>query len=96
MLRPSPSIAIFGTPDDTTNATLTTSQRDIIAFTSLLACQRILLSWKSSTPPSATSWLEDVVSKTRKGQIYTEGLSKYVLLKMETHFVILQKSKGIT
>ena len=32
-----------------------------MAYTSLLARRRILLSWKSPTPPSATAWLEDVM-----------------------------------
>ena len=56
-IDPSPLIAIFGVPTDT----VTKAQSDVIAFTSLLARRRILLMWKSTTPPSSARWLEDVM-----------------------------------
>lgn len=59
MLEPCPLIAIFGVADETLG--LNANQSDIIAFTSLLARRRILLVWKSSTSPSASVWLEDVM-----------------------------------
>ncbi|XP_072135984.1 MTOR-associated protein MEAK7 isoform X2 [Mobula birostris] len=58
-LRPCPLIAVFGVADD--DLGLNASQSDIIAFTSLLAHRRILLVWKSATPPTAAAWLEDVM-----------------------------------
>lgn len=61
-LLPCSSIGIFGTPSDTTTITLSATQKGIIAYTSLLARRRILLCWKSSTPPSVTAWFEDVMS----------------------------------
>lgn len=50
---------VFGVADKTMG--LNTTQSDIITFTSLLAHRRILLVCKSSTPPSAAAWLEDVM-----------------------------------
>lgn len=58
-IEPSPFTAIFGVPLDPD--TVTKAQSDVIAFTSLLARRRILLGWKSPTPPSIARWLEDVM-----------------------------------
>ena len=54
-----PSVAIFGF--STERSPPPGVQSDILAFTSLLAGPRILLLWKSSKPPSVTSWLRDVI-----------------------------------
>ena len=64
-IDPSPLIAIFGVPTDT----VTKAQSDVIAFTSLLARRRILLMWKSTTPPSSACWLEDVMLFLKLEQI---------------------------
>ena len=34
---------------------------DIIAFTTLLAHRRILMHWKSSTPPITSLWMSDLI-----------------------------------
>ena len=54
-----PLVAIFGLPAQP--STFTRGQIEILAFTSLLAKRRILLLWRSSKPPSAKSWLQDVM-----------------------------------
>lgn len=59
-LQLDPLTTIFGVPELFAN--LYTSHLDIIAFSSLIARRRILLSWKSPGPPSAASWLEDMLS----------------------------------
>lgn len=53
-----PLLAIFRTPSDPILYGI--KERDIIAFTTLLARQRILLAWKSPAVPSQTAWLKDV------------------------------------
>lgn len=58
-LQPCSEIAIFGVPD--TEMNLTKKQLNVIAFVSLLARRQILLLWKSSIPPTATQWLQDVM-----------------------------------
>lgn len=59
-LKPCPLVAIFGVSEDAT-LNLSRKQLDIIAFTSLLARRRILLSWKAPHPPARSRWLEDVM-----------------------------------
>ena len=56
----SPHIAIFGTPDE--DCSLTNAQLNVVAFSSLIARRRILLLWKSSSPPSYKGWLRDILS----------------------------------
>lgn len=56
-IESNPLTAIFGIPADA----VTKTQSDVIAFTSLLARRRILLGWKSSTPPSLARWMEDIM-----------------------------------
>ena len=59
-IAPCPHIAIFGIPDE--EIALTNKQVNVIAFASLIARRRILLQWKSKSPPSAKAWLIDVMS----------------------------------
>ena len=59
-LDPSPSIAIFGIPEEGTR--LNTRQKNIVSFASLIARRRILLLWKNQLPPSNISWLQDLMS----------------------------------
>ncbi len=54
-----PLIAIFGVPSR--GQPLRRRQADVIAFASLLARRRILLSWTSPQPPSISVWLKDLV-----------------------------------
>lgn len=58
-LQPCPLIAIFGIPDP--SLALNPTQKDIIAFTSLLARRSLLLHWKSPKYPSVSRWLRDVM-----------------------------------
>lgn len=58
-LQPCPLIAIFGIPDP--SLALNPTQKDIIAFTSLLARRSLLLHWKSAKYPSVSRWLRDVM-----------------------------------
>jgi len=58
-LQPCPLIAIFGIPDP--SLALNSSQKDIIAFTSLLARRSLLLHWKLSKYPSISRWLKDIM-----------------------------------
>ena len=57
---PSPLIAIFGVSPAASK--LSRCHRDLIAFASLIARRRILLQWKSPSPPPSTSWLKDLSS----------------------------------
>lgn len=52
-------LAIVGVPAKCT--LYHTKERDIIAFTTLLARHRILLAWKSPSSPSQSAWLKDVM-----------------------------------
>lgn len=56
-LRPCSLIAIFGIPD--ASLVLNSMQKDIIAYTSLLA--RRALHWKSAKYPSISRWLTDTM-----------------------------------
>lgn len=58
-LQPCPLIAIFGVPDP--SLALNSTQKDIIAFTSLLARRSLLLHWKSAKYPSISRWLKDIM-----------------------------------
>ena len=72
-LEPCPQIAIFGVPRDT--LTLQPTHADVIAFSSLLARRRILLMWKSPSPPSISTWLVDMMFflKLEKIKFTTRG-----------------------
>uniref|UniRef100_A0AAR2JQE7 Reverse transcriptase domain-containing protein n=1 Tax=Pygocentrus nattereri TaxID=42514 RepID=A0AAR2JQE7_PYGNA len=59
-LQPCPLISIFGISDP--SLTLSSTQKDVIAFTSLLARRSLLLQWKSSKCPPISRWLMDVMS----------------------------------
>ena len=54
-----PLIATFGVPSR--RQPLSRRQADAVAFASLLARRRILLSWTSLQPPSISVWLKDLV-----------------------------------
>lgn len=58
-LQPCPLIAIFGIPDPL--LALNSTQKEIIAFTSLLARRSLLLHWKSAKYPSFYRWLKDTI-----------------------------------
>lgn len=58
-LQPCPLIAIFGIPNPL--LALNSTQKDIIAFTSLLARRLLLLHLKSVKCPSVSRWLKDVM-----------------------------------
>lgn len=58
-LQPCPLIAIFGIPD--CSLSLNSTQKDIIAFTSLLVRRLLLLHWKSAKYPHISQWLKDVM-----------------------------------
>lgn len=55
----SPHIAIFGLPEKYTH--FSSIQLEVLAFTSLVV-RRHLLQWKSTTPPSPTLWVNEVMS----------------------------------
>ena len=58
-VQPCPLLAIFGT---SLNPLWDNNQKkELIAFATLLARRRILLSWKSPKPPSHSIWLNDVM-----------------------------------
>lgn len=79
-LEPSPQIAIFGVPQNF--RLLTTKDSNIVAFTTLLARRRILLGWKSPTPPSIAMWLTDIMHflKLEKIKFTLRGSTKKFLL----------------
>lgn len=58
-LQACPLIAIFGIPD--ASLALNSIQKDIIAYTSLLARRSLLLHWKSAKYPSTSRWLKDTM-----------------------------------
>lgn len=58
-LSPCPLIAIFGVAP--AGDLFTKHQADFVAFASLVARRRVLLHWKSTNPPSASSWLKDLM-----------------------------------
>ncbi len=65
-----PKIAIFGRPLDKIKAALT--QKIVITFTSLIACWKILLLWKSPLPPSFKAWLSNSLFLLRQIKIKIE------------------------
>lgn len=58
-LVPTPLIAIFGISDS--SVVLNLVQRDILAFSSLIARRTLLLHWKSDKYPSISLWLKDMM-----------------------------------
>lgn len=56
-IPPCPEMAIFGSPCD--DQLMAKMQHHIMAFVSLLARKRILLEWKSSSPPKSSMCLSD-------------------------------------
>jgi len=54
----SPHTGIFGLPEDYT--LYSTKELDVIAFTSVIAKQLLLLNWKSTTAPSSTQWIKEI------------------------------------
>lgn len=92
-IQPCPLIAIFGVPDET--LAINRNQSDIIAFASLLARRRILLVWRSPTPPSVAAWLGEVMSflKLEKIKFTLRGSIKRFYLKWQpfiTYFESLE------
>lgn len=61
-----PLIARFGIPD--ASLPLNSLQKDILAFTSVLA-RRILLHWKSEKRTSISQWLRDMILFLRLDKI---------------------------
>lgn len=59
-IKPDPFIALFGVPSPTLQ--LTNINKDFIAFVTLLARRLVLLSWKSSVPPSHALWIKSVLN----------------------------------
>lgn len=55
----SPHIGIFGLPNDYT--LYSTKELEVVAFTSLIAKRHLLLNWKSTTAPSSTQWITEVM-----------------------------------
>lgn len=65
-LQPDPLLALFGVPPH--GMKLPKLNADFVAFLTLLARRRILLCWKSPSPPSYEAWIRDAVhfSKLKK------------------------------
>ena len=59
IIKISPHLAIFRLPED--HNWFTSTELDILAFTSLLARHR-LLHWKSTKAPSSAQWLNNTMS----------------------------------
>ena len=83
LIKPCPLIAIFGISSE--SLTFTRNQSDIIAFTSLLACRRILLVWTSCAPPAVATWLRDVLffRKLEKVKFTVKGSVQKFYLKWQ-------------
>ena len=58
-IQPSAEMAIFGVPGE--GISLQNKIKNVLAFSTLLARRRILLEWKSSHPPKASSWMKDLI-----------------------------------
>ena len=59
-IEPDPVISVFGvTPN---NSGLPKHHSDFIAFSTLLAHRLILFGWKSTTPPSHSCWVREVMA----------------------------------
>lgn len=74
----SPHVAIFGFLEEYTQYSST--QLEVMAFTSIIARRHLLLHWKSTTAPSNTQWLDEVMSflKVEKIKYSRSGcLSKF-------------------
>lgn len=56
-LQPNPLTAIFGAKEG--DYVMSSSKEGVIAFATLIGCCRILMEWKSVTPPKASVWLSD-------------------------------------
>lgn len=60
-LAPSVDIAIFGTFFSGKLKSYTRNEKNIIAFSTLIARRRILLEWKSAFAPKASDWCRDLL-----------------------------------
>lgn len=58
-IEPTPLTALFGVSP--TQAQLSVLEMDLVSFVTLLARRLILLRWKSSSPPSFSMWIKDVL-----------------------------------
>ena len=67
VIEPNPMTALFGTPPSTIPPS--SSEATFIAFVTLLARRLILLRWKSSTPPSDTLWIKEILNLVKLEKI---------------------------
>ena len=58
-LQPSPTTAVFGVQEG--DIVMPNSKESVVAFATLIAQRRILMEWKTSTPPKASAWLSDII-----------------------------------
>lgn len=89
-LDPDPLLALFGTHSKTLN--LSRLKSDFAAFLTLLARRRILMCWKSPSPPQFEAWLRDVLhfSKLDKIKFTLRGASDKFIKTWQPFFDYLQ------
>lgn len=85
------STALFGVPPIDTS--LSKYKADFIAFTTLLARRLILLRWKSSSPPSHSQWIMEILRCVKMEKIrYTIRGSLSTYKKMWEPFFVYVRS----
>lgn len=74
-LQPNPATAIFGV--EGADVIMPCRKENVIAFATLIARRRILLEWKSVTPPKVSVWLSDLMMflKLEKIKCFLKGHS---------------------
>ncbi len=73
-LQPSPITAIFGVQGNG-DLLMPRSKENVVAFATLMARRRILMGWKSPTPPKVSVWLSDMMMflKIEKIKFFLRG-----------------------
>ena len=77
IIEPTPLGALFGVFPSMPS--LSKSERDVLAFVTLLARRLILINWKSPTSPSHTHWIRDTLYcvKLEKIRLSLNGSDKF-------------------
>lgn len=83
-LQPSLTMAIFGVQGDVIQ--MTGNKENVFAFATLIAQRRILVEWKSSTPPTASALLSDMMMflKVEKIKYFLRGSTEKILQSLRS------------
>uniref|UniRef100_A0A8C5D9N9 Reverse transcriptase domain-containing protein n=1 Tax=Gouania willdenowi TaxID=441366 RepID=A0A8C5D9N9_GOUWI len=85
-------VAIFGIPENYSNYSALHLQ--ILAFTSLIARRHLLIHWKSTSSPSSTQWINEVMSflKVEKIRYSKKGMTDKFFQKWQAFLNLFEEA----